>query len=124
MSIIRFTEADRLAGTTMEKGGYTFQITEIDGPRASQSQRSINYFVTIRCTEGKYINKELTLLFNTEMRERSLMGTQQFFPTRDFMLISAAQQSKKLDEISLDIDPEDLKNVSFDAMVDAVTADG
>ena len=124
MAVIRFTDADKLAGKTMEKGGYPLIISEIEGPKASASQKSVSYFVTFRVAAGKFMGKELKTAFNSETRDRSVLGTMQWFPTRDFMLIAAAQQGKTLDEVDMELDTDALLNKPFDSIVDVATADG
>lgn len=124
MPVIQFTEGDRLAGKVMEKGGYSAEVAEIDGPKASASQKSVTFFTTFRITEGKYLGKELTVAFNTGTNSSSMLGNMHYAPHRDLMKVAAAVQGVSLDSVPLDLDTDTLKNKGLDLIVDALTSDG
>lgn len=125
MPVIQFTEADKLAGRLMDKGPATVQITEIDGPRASQSQKSVNFFVTLQVTSGKFQSKEFSICINSETKEPSLLGTMQFYPQVTFAKISAAIQNVKFDDLPIgSIDTDALLNKPFDVIIGQETVTG
>lgn len=125
MSIIRFTESDKLAGKVLEKGAYAAQISEIENPTASKSQKSVHYYTTFRVIEGPYMNKELRVSFNSETNNASLLGDMQFFPVRDYAKVLAAVKGIKYDDIPAgDIDLDMLVNQPLDIMVDVETSGG
>lgn len=123
MPVIQFTEADRLAGKALEAGGYSAQITEISGPKASASQKSVSFFVIIQITKGPFLNKELNVAFNTETRSASILGGMQWFPHREMLKIKAAIDNSNLDTVDLNFDTDTLLDKPFDIMV-AATVDG
>lgn len=116
MAVIQFTESDKLAGKLMEKGGQTVQITEIQGPTASKSQKSVNFFTTLKVVKGPFMNKEIQVCFNTETKNVSLLGSMQFFPHRDLLKIKAAIEGVKFDEVGLNLDTDALLNKPFDVI--------
>jgi hypothetical protein len=115
MSIIHFTEADRLAGKLLEKGNYSMMLTELEG-KASKSAKSINYWATFKIAQGPLTGKELKVCFNTES-DASILGNLQMMPARDLLKLAAAVNGVKFDEVPLDIDPETLLNRSFEGGV-------
>ena len=121
MPVISFTDADKLAGKVIsEKGNYPVQITEIDGPTASKSGKSVSFFVTIAVTAGKYMNKELRIALNTESTNSSILGSMQWFPHNTFLKIAAAIKKIKFDDVLLDLDTDELLNKPFEVTIDVM----
>src|SRR5579872_7285132 len=118
MPIIQLTAADKLAGTLMDKGPATVQVTEIDGPRASQSQKSVNFFVTLQVTSGKWMNKELSICVNSETKDPSLLGTMLFVPQLTFGKILAAVRKVKFEDMPEGpLDTDEILNKPFDVII-------
>lgn len=124
MPIIQFTESDRLAGATMEKGGYPAIVAEIAPPSASKSGKSVTYWTTFRIAAGKYQGKELRVGFNTETSNSSILGSVQFMPAGNLMQVAAAVQKKKFEEIDLNVDTDSLVNQPLDLMISPETSEG
>lgn len=124
MPVIQFTEADKLAGKTLEKGVYVAEITEIDGPKASQSQKSINFFVKFRITKGPVTNKELMVAFGSGISNGSVLGGLQFLPHRDLLKVKAAIDDVKFDDINTNLDTDELLHKPLDIAVGIETSDG
>jgi hypothetical protein len=124
MPIIHFTDADLLKAKVLEKGVYPMIISEIEGPKASKSGKSVNFFVTFRITNGPTMGKELQVLFGTEVNNNSVMGNMQMVPHVEFRKIQAAITGLPLDTIGNDIDTDALINKPFDGSVDVVTSEG
>jgi len=105
-----------MAAKTMPKGLYKMEITEIDGPKAAKSQKSINYFVKMKVVEGDFLNKELTIILNTATKTASQLGDTVMYPERDFMRIYAATKGlKTLDDVPETYDTDELMHVPFEA---------
>jgi hypothetical protein len=118
VAVINFSEADKLAGRLMDKGPATVQISEIDGPKASQSQKSVNYFLTIQVTKGPFMNKEFSICVNSETKEPSLLGTMQFFPQVTFGKIIAAIRNIKFEDLPVgNLDTDECLLKPFDVIV-------
>jgi hypothetical protein len=124
MSVIQFTDADKLAGKTAEKGIYPVLISNIDGPKASASKKSVSYFVTYTVTAGPLMNKEFTPAYNTETNNMSVLGSMQFIPSRDLMKVQAAILGIPFDQVALNLDTDTLLNKSLDISVDVVSSEG
>jgi hypothetical protein len=118
MAVIQFTDADKLAGRLMDKGPATVQISEIDGPKASQSAKSINFFLTLQVTKGPFLNKELSMCINSETKDPSLLGTMQFFPQLTFGKIVAAIRGIKFEDLPVgNIDTDEVLMKPFDVII-------
>lgn len=123
MPVISFTDGDFLAGKLLDKGNYPVQITEIDGPTASKSGKSVSFFVTIAVTAGKFMNKELRIALNTETENSSILGSMQWYPHNIFLKITAAIKKISLDELQKqgkDLDTDGLLNQPFEISADCV----
>ncbi len=123
MAVIQFTEADKLAGKVMEKGGGTVIITEIE-QKASTSQKSVNFWATFKLINGPFMNKELNCCFNTETNNASLLGTMKFFPHTYLMKIKAAIDKVKFEDAPLQLDTDELLNKPLDITWDVNTVEG
>lgn len=118
MAVIQFTEADKLAGRLMDKGPATVQVTEIDGPRPSTSQKSVNFFTTLQVTKGPFMSKEFTICVNSETKDPSLLGTMQFFPMVTFAKMVAAIRNVKFDDLAVgSLDTDEVLNKPFDVII-------
>lgn len=118
MAILKFNEADRLASVVVPTEWYKLEVVEIDGPKQSTSQKSFNFFVKIQVTAGPYIGKEITVIFNTATKSESVLGTSQFFPTSSFLKLGAAIKNLPLDQISLEMDTDELLRKPFDGKIE------
>lgn len=123
MAVIQFTDADKLAGKVMERGGGTVVLTSIE-QKASSSQKSVNFWATFKIINGPFMNKELTCCFNTETNNASLLGTMKFFPHTYLMKVKAAIEKVKFEDVSLDLDTDTLINKPLDVTWDVNTVDG
>jgi hypothetical protein len=97
MPIISFTAADALSGVLLEAGKYPAEIIGIDGPRRSNSQKSVSFFTTFRITTGQFSGKELRVAYNTETSSSGLLGDLQFSPASDFLKIEAAIKQARVE---------------------------
>ena len=118
MALLKFTESDRLASIVIPTEWYHLEVTEIDGPKESTSKKSFNFFFKVQVSDGPYAGKELSICFNTGTKSPSVLGTQQFFPTAWMLQLAAAIQNKKLDEVSLEMDTEELIRKPFDGKIE------
>lgn len=111
MPIISFTPADALQTTMAEAGNYNAVISQIEGPKQSQSQKSLNFFVTFRVTDGPLAGKEFTICLNSGMNNASILGGMQFMPANAFLQIEAAILNKKVEPVARpDFDTDTLIN--------------
>ena len=125
MPVIRFTDADRLASTVMEKGSARAILAALDAQPA-KSQNSINYWATFKIVDGPYMGKELKCCFNTKTEIASLLGTMKFFPASDLMKIRAAVDGIPFNKVdwTVELVTEDLLNKPLDLIYDTATVDG
>ena len=125
MAVIQFTQADKLAGKVMEKGGGTVQLTKLE-QKASGSQKSVNFWATFRLTAGPYMGKELDCCFNTETSNASLLGNMKFFPHNQLLKVKAAIDGIKFDDVDVTtpMDTDTLMNRNLDITWDVVTVEG
>lgn len=124
MAVIRFTEADKLAGKTLEKGAYQAIITKISGPVASSSRKSVSYETTFQLTKAPNAGKELDVFFNSETSGNGMLGTRQYCPHSFLLKVKAAVLDIPFVEVNLDIDTDELTNKPMDILVDTVTSEG
>jgi hypothetical protein len=122
--IIQFSEADKLAGATMDKGGYPAILSELAPPAASKSGKSVTYWATFRITAGKYEGKELRVGFNTETNASSILGTVQFMPAGNLLMVAAAVQKIKFEDVPLNVDTDSLVNQPLDLMISPEASEG
>jgi hypothetical protein len=124
MPILNFTQADKMAAVTVDKGWHPSIISEWkSGP--SKSGKSINHFITIQITDGKFKGKELKTLFNSEMNNAQVMGDLSMFPEHDILRLVAAINNVSLDEVKLEgVDTDTLLNRDFDVQYDIGTNNG
>lgn len=124
MPVITFSESDKLQGKVMEKGIYPMEVTSISEATASSSQKSITYYVTFRVIEGPFLNKEVSIAFNSKTNGSSLLGTMQYMPARDIMKVASAALNMPYESVPLNLDTDTIKNKPFDAIVDVQTSEG
>ena len=124
MAVINFTAADALQTVVVEVGVYPSQIVKIEGPKASSSGKSVNYFVDVAITDGKYKGKERTIVFNSESNNASLLGEMQFYPQAYFLQVDAAINNKKVEAKDYPLDTDTLVNAPFEAKWGVATVDG
>ena len=124
MAVIQFTPADALQTTLVEAGVYPSKISKIEGPKASSSGKSNNYFVNIQITDGKYKGKERTIVMNSETNSPSLLGEMQFYPDSFFLTLEAAIKNKKVEAIAQALDTDTLIDQPFDAQWAVATVEG
>jgi len=130
--IITFTAADIMAAKTLEAGYYPMSIIEIDGPKASSSGKSINFFFRFRITSGKYEGKELRVAFTNGTDKSSVLGDLIWMPTSMMTTLYAAITGKSIDAVleqinqtggRLSLDTDEWVNKPFDGRVDLQTGD-
>jgi len=124
MAVIRFTPADALQTTVVENGVYPSIVSKIEGPKASTSGKSNNYWLDIQITDGKYKGKEKTVCFNTEMRSASLMGDMPIFPDSQFLVLDSAISGRVIEAVDYQIDTDTLVNKPFDCQWTVETVEG
>lgn len=118
MAVINFTEADRLSSTIVPTDWYRAEVTEIEGPKKSSSDKSFHFFTKFGFVGEKFTGKELSLSFNTGTRSPSVLGTMQFFPTAWMMKLYAAIYDVPLESVPAQIDTELLLRKPFDLKVE------
>lgn len=124
MAVIRFTESDKLAGKIIEKGYYPAVLTKLEGPQASASKKSINYFGTFRIIKGSFMNKEFDIAFSSGSNSSSILGTMQWTTHRDLMKVEAAALNVKYDDVPLDLDTDTIIDKPLTISVDTATSEG
>lgn len=102
MAILNFTQADRLASTILPTEYYTAEITEIDGPKKSSSEKSFSFYTTFLIIEGPYAGKELKVAFNTGNKSSSMLNGMQYTPTSHMLGLIAAIENVGLDAVKLE----------------------
>jgi hypothetical protein len=80
MPIISWSAGDVMQGKTAEAGIYSAELMKYEGPKASNSGKGVNLFLTFRVTEGQMTNKEFTIALSSATNNTSLLGGLQFFP--------------------------------------------
>ncbi len=125
MPILKFTPADLLASEVIESAYYTAEVSSIEGPKASGSGKSINFFVDFSIVEGRYAGKTLRVAFSTGSTNPSLLGVMQWFPYTHFpTLYAAAMAIKDRAKIPLEFDSEEMLHKRLDIRVEKTIADG
>ena len=123
MSIIKFTEGDKLAAVTAEAGWYIMSLTKLEA-RKSKNSESMNYFATFAILdEGRYQNKEIDQCYNTSTKNASVLGGWVGFPDTDILKIAAATKGVDLKDVDLNLDTDELLNVPFKGKVDVFIGD-
>lgn len=118
MPVIKFSEADRLAALPVEDGWYQMVIEKVGDAAASKSGKSLNFFTDFRITgDGPATGKVLTVCFNTETSQPSVLGSMQFFPHSKLLEVQAAIYNKNIREVSLNVDTDDLLEKPFDCQI-------
>lgn len=118
MAVIRFTDADKLASVLVPTEWYKTEITEIDGPKKSSSEKSFNFFTKIQIIEGPYTGKELTIVFNTGTKSPSVLGTAQFMPHSYFIPVAAAILNVSREQVPQELDLETIVRKPFDCKIE------
>lgn len=90
MPIISWTQADILQQKVADPGSYQTALVATEGPKASNSGKGINLFVTIRILEGPLAGKEIQVCFSSGVKATTVLGTMQFFPMHYMAQIDAA----------------------------------
>lgn len=125
MAIINFNEADRLSSLVVPTAWYTLEITEIDGPKASKTEKSFSYYVKMQVVKGDYEGKEFSVAFNTKTNSVSLLGTMQYFPLSWLQFqVNAAIQKVSMADISLKLDTDELLRKPFDCKIEKTISEG
>jgi hypothetical protein len=125
LPVIQFTEGDFLAGKIMEKGVYPLEITEIDGPKASASGKSVTFFTKFTVTDGPYLGKELKVAYNTGSSDAvSLLGTLQFSSHKELIKVAAAALGIPYDTVPKMFDTDTILHKQIDGIVGSEISDG
>src|SRR5215472_9782885 len=124
MPIIAFTAADALQTTVVPANIYPSQVVSIAGPKNSSSGKSVNYFVDIEITEGKYKGKTRTVIFNSESSNANLMGDMQFFPQSDFLMLDSVINGRDIEPKDYAFDTDSILHKPFDAAWGVETVNG
>ena len=125
MAVIQFSAADAMATRTIPAGVYPSEVSSIEGPKKSSSQKSLNIFMDIQIMDGPYKGKTRTIVFNSEMSSPSLLGEMQMFPNSYMLLLLAAVEGKSDIEVKdVALDTHTLLHKPFDASWGNNTVDG
>ncbi len=124
MSILKFTAADKLASTVIDSGWYTGCLDSIEGPKASSSGKSVNFFNDIKITQGPFAEKTIPFAMSTGSDRSSLLGSMQWNPHTKYMEIWAAVYGKTLAEVPESFDTEELLHKEMDIKVEKIIAEG
>lgn len=124
MAVIHFTPADALQTTVVPADVYPSEVTKIEGPKRSSSDKSNNYFVDIAVVEGKYKGKTRTVIFNSESNNISMLGDMQFFPEAYFLILDSAINGREVKPEDYAFDTESVLHKPFDASWGVATVDG
>jgi hypothetical protein len=121
---LNFTQADKMAAVLVDKGWHPSLISEWKSG-SSKSGKSVNHFITITITDGKFKGKEIKTLFNSEMNNAQVMGDLSMFPEHDILRLVAAVEGIPLDDVKLEgVDTDNLLNKVFDVQYDVATNNG
>ena len=116
MAIINFSVADILRGKNLEKGWYSFEITNVEGPVANAKKDGVNFKVTFSLidsgsdTDGKQI-----------VRFYSSKAISMFIP------LIAAIRGISVDDMEIkdfQLDTDELTNAKVDGAVTIDTYEG
>lgn len=124
MAIIQFTAGDALQTVMAEAGNYPMIIPEIDGPKASSSQKSVSYYVKFVVTEGPLQGKEWTVAFNSGTKNQSVLNGMQYVPQSTFLALDAAINGTKVEPVAKALDTDSLLNKPFTGIVAVQTDEG
>ncbi len=124
MSILKFTAADKLASTVIESGWYTGCLHSIDGPKASASGKSVNFFNDVKITQGPFAEKIIPFNMTTGSDKSSVLGTMQWNPHTKYMDIWAAVYGKTMADVPESFDTEELLHKEMDFKVEKIIAEG
>lgn len=124
MPIISFSQADKMLAVTVEASYQKMVVSEIDGPKASNSGKGINWFFKFRVNEGKYLGKEIKQAFTSASESPSLLGTLMWMPTAHMRQLYAAIKKMKADDVPDSFDTDELLNGPFDGKVELLTVEG
>ncbi len=124
MGVLNFSAGDRLAAVVIDKGWYPSAIKSVSEGTASKSGKSVSYYVEFEITDGPRKGKEHEIVLNTETNSASLLGSRQFFPSNQFLVLQAAVKGIKLDDTDLQMDTADLVGQILDVQFDVAMADG
>lgn len=124
MAIIKFTEADKLSTIVVPTDWYKVEVTEIDGPKKSGSDKSYHFWTTFQVIEGPFTGKEFRISFNTGTKNASVLGSAQFFPHAAMMSLYAAVHKTTLDEVPAEVDTDKILRKPLDLKVEKGIHDG
>lgn len=100
MPIITFTDADIMATTVVDAAWYPAIIKKIDGPAASSSGKSINFFMDLAINGHPTASgKELRIAFSSGSNAPSVLGNIMWFPTAYLRPVIAAVEGIPLTEV-------------------------
>ena len=121
MPIISFTPKDKMLATVLEAGYQTFRIANIDGPKASKSGQSVNFFVDFEVSAGKYTGKTITVAFTSGSDSASILGSMAWMPTAYLRSVYAAVKGINVNDVPDQYDTDELTNQTLDGKVEVNT---
>lgn len=124
MAIINFSKGDKLKSLLAESGWYPLEISEVTGPVASSSGKSVSFFVDFKVTDGDLQDKEFKIAYNTGTKNFSVLGGQQFQPHTDLIALAAAALNCDRAAVPDTFDTDSLKGKKVDGKVEKGIHDG
>lgn len=126
MPLISFTDGDVMLAVVADAKWYRTSIVKIDGPTASSSGKSINFFFDFRIDgDEKYNGKECRVAFSSGSNAPSLLGNLMWFPTAHIRsVIAAVKRIPALQVPKAGNELDDLLNQPLDCKWDVVLVDG
>ncbi len=107
----------------LSTGYYPMVVSEIDGPKASKSGMSINWFFTFRIISGAFEGKDLKCAFTDGSEAASILGTLIWMPTAMMLQLIAAILNCKVEEVPDTYDTDTMLNKPFDGKIEVNTGD-
>lgn len=124
MSILKFSDKDRLASRIMPDGWYPMEVVKVGDAQKSSSGASFNFPTNLRISEGEWAGKELELFFNTKTKNPSVMGTLQLLPHAYILHLAAATADCEVADVPDELDTAALAGGKFDGYIVKTIQDG
>jgi hypothetical protein len=124
MAVIHFTPADALQTQIVEAGIYPSMMIKCEGPKASSSGKSNNYYAEIQIVDGKYKGKVKKITFNTGVDDMFAPGSMQMEPFAKLLVMNAAIKNAKVEVADVSLDTDDLLNKPFESQWVVSTVEG
>lgn len=123
MPIITFSPKDKMLAIVVEASYQPTRVVKIDGPKASKSGQSINWFIDFEITSGKYEGKGTTIAFTSGSEQPSILGSMMWMPTAWLRQLYAAVKDMAVANVPDSYDTDELLNQVVDAKWEVNTGD-